>query len=190
MVRFAAISAILLSAVTTYNAVVAEATSRRLSFDSYAGYLPSTQITDIAAIDLDQLTLNEQLSGGKLNNALSVYKEGGHSGSYALLGITNSGTSDYSFVAGAQVTGVAENGQNVTGVLMSDVTWGKHTQQHFINVKYSNGDSQATYVDCQVGGLYYFHGANRGGCKFIKRILYYNLKCLARPHSQFLFTRL
>ena len=72
MVRFSFVSVILLSSVAVV-VVNAEATSRRLSFGLYAGYSPLTQITDIAAIDLDQYDFNEQLVQRKLNNALHVY---------------------------------------------------------------------------------------------------------------------
>jgi hypothetical protein len=48
-------------------------------YDRYAGYLPSTRVTDEAALDLDQQELNAVLS----------YSQGGHAGSYARLTLTN-----------------------------------------------------------------------------------------------------
>jgi len=142
------------------------------NFDRYAGYLPLTQITDEAAIDLDQLTINEQLYDRKNNNAMQVYKRGGHSGSFAVLRLINL-EGNQTYPAGTKViarsSGDGSDGSMVEGFLQSDISWDATTSsmaatEATVNVTYQTQDSQANYGGCQVGALYEFEEANRAGC--------------------------
>jgi hypothetical protein len=148
-----------------------------LGFDRYAGYMPTTQITDIAAIDLDKLDFNVQLQELKVNYAMSVYTQGGHSGNYAVLKLNNLSNTEATYLAGSRVIGVASNLGSVTGTLMADVILTATTLEQHITVRYDTFDTQSTYVNCQVGGLFTFQMATLGGCKFF-------LPCRSCPHSQ------
>ena len=140
------------------------ATSAQAELDRYAGYLPDTQITDEAAIDLDQLKFNEQLYDDHENKAMQVYIQGGHSGSFAMMTLTNL-TGAESFPAGAKVIGHTGTGSVVEGNLQHAVSWLGTDKTAVVNVTYKVGNVQATYMSCQVGGLFIFSEANRAGCK-------------------------
>lgn len=164
----------LVSASTSTSSTVSDGTRRHLSFDRYAGYVPSTQVTDIAAIDLDQLVFNEELSDRKLNHAMFVYEQGGHSGSFAVLKVNLGSASSFPtlgvgvthtfFPAGTKVFGKTEGLEVVTGTLKNDLKWDATALDQDIEVKYSTSDRQFGYVDCQVGGLTASKKANRVGC--------------------------
>jgi len=146
------------------------ASAQAATYDRYAGYSPATSITDNAAMDLDQLKFNEQLYARKNNNAKQVYIQGGHSGSYAmmkLVGLDGGGAKSYP--AGTRVLGTNEAGGIVEGTLQNDVAWTADDSVAIVNVTYNVGDRQATYLTCQVGGLYVFGEANRAGCKSFRR---------------------
>jgi len=137
---------------------------RRLSLQRIVGYEPRTQVTDQAAIDLDQKVMEEELFLGQMAKALNVYVEGGHSGSYAQLTLL-APSGPVSFNAGDTVTGSTLTGGEVTGTLMEPLNIGEgNTQDIQIRVQYTTSDIQAKYVGCQVGGLYTFFEANRAGC--------------------------
>jgi len=141
------------------------ASAQAATYDRYAGYSPATSITDNAAMDLDQLKFNEQLYARKNTNAKQVYIQGGHSGSYAmmkLVGLDGGGAKSYP--AGTRVLGTNEAGGIVEGTLQNDVAWTADDSVAIVNVTYNVGDRQATYLTCQVGGLYVFGEANRAGC--------------------------
>lgn len=138
---------------------------RRLSLQRIVGYQPTTQVTDQAAIDLDQKVMEEELFLGQMVKALNVYQEGGHSRSYAQLTLL-APQGPVSFNAGDTVTGSTLTGGEVTGTLMEPLNIGEgNTQDIQIRVQYTTSDIQAKYVGCQVGGLYTFFEANRAGCK-------------------------
>jgi len=138
---------------------------RRLTFDRIAGYEPRSKVTDHAAIDLDQFMMEDRLSKGQLITARNVYEFGGHSQSIAKLTLLDPPGAG-SFPAGTRVAGIDKMGQEVTGTLAKRLVWddqvGKNEEAH---VQYFTSDIQATYVGCQVGGLYTFEKANLGGCK-------------------------
>lgn len=48
--------------------------SRRLGLQRLAGYQPRTQVTDHAALDQDQASMEEELGLGKLSKAMNVYQ--------------------------------------------------------------------------------------------------------------------
>jgi hypothetical protein len=63
---------------------------RRLLFERIVEYDPTTQVTDHAALDLDQRIMDQQLALGSLIHARNVYEKGGHSYSIAQLTLMNS----------------------------------------------------------------------------------------------------
>jgi hypothetical protein len=142
---------------------------RRLSFERIVGYQPTTQVTDHAAIDLDQQIMEEQLSKGNLISGRNVYEQGGHSYSFAEIKLFNT-PSGANWPVGTQVFGLTEGGQEVSGSLLLPVQWtppaNGQTYQVNLDVLYTTSDIQEVYVDCQVGGLYTFGKANRNGCKY------------------------
>ena len=124
-------------------------------FDRYAGYLPTTSVTDLAALDLDQEVFNVELTDRHIDKALFVYEEGGHSGSYAKLTLTNLGQPAASYPIGTQVYGKNDAGEQVVGELRTAVSWGEDTVlAKVINVFYKVSDKQENHVGCQVGGLW------------------------------------
>ena len=52
----------------------ARISNRRLSFERIVGYQPTTQVTDHAAIDLDQQAMEDQLSSGDHVKAKNIYE--------------------------------------------------------------------------------------------------------------------
>ena len=153
------------------------AAQARANFDRYAGYLPVTQITDKAAIDLDQLEFNELLYNREINLAKKVYEKGGHSGAYAELTLEDMGDAA-SYPAGTGVFGPNKDGNIVFGNLMEDVSWSASDTEALVKVVYKTEDRQAVYTDCQVGGLTEIQKANKDGCELLVSIL---------PGTSFLF---
>jgi len=148
MVSFSA--TILLSAflVLSSSAHAAENDVRKLSRDIIAGYEPFTQVTDHNAIDKDQEAMEKLLSVANEEayiKAFRIYTEGAHSVSYANVVLTSAVTQP--FEKGTDVAGRSENGNQINGWLFADVSVGATNML----VQYQTGDSQNTYVDCQVG---------------------------------------
>jgi hypothetical protein len=145
-------------------------------YDRYAGYEPTTSITDYAAIDLDQEILNEETGERILENAWQVYENGGHSGSYAELTISNT-TAGADYPPGTIVRGKNSFDEVVNGTLLERAQWkAGATSNPTIKVLYDVLPLQSEYSDCQVGGLYTFSAAERGGCT----CLYLHLQLVAR----------
>jgi len=127
-----------------------EVENRRLSYEQLALYSPNSQITDHAAIDLDQKSIETQLAldtDDAFANAKAIYQEGGHSKSYALIKLSTGLTA--AIAKKTPITGVTENGTAVSGKAYSDYSVGDTE----IKVQYTTSDIQATYVTCQVGAL-------------------------------------
>jgi hypothetical protein len=133
-------------------------------FDHYAGYLPVHSITDLAALDLDQYDINIELSERKLLEAYHIYREGGHSGSYASLTLTNADRVPGDYEVETIVYGVNDRGENIIGYLRDPAIWTADELNPIINVTYPVGDRQATYSDCTVGGLWRITDADKDGC--------------------------
>jgi len=133
---------------------------------SIVGYLPTSQITDHAALDLDQMRLNEQVYKRQIANARRIYEQGGHSFSYAEITLQNL-TQGNTFEASTSVIGITSQDPpaEVSGTLMEPVSWSDGTADAVVKVQYDTSDIQSDYVNCQVGGLYYIGEANREGCK-------------------------
>jgi hypothetical protein len=145
------------------------------AFDRYGGYLPSTSITDVAAIDLDQVEFNTELAERRVEMAMYIYEEGGHSGSYADLTITNF-TKAADYPAGTIVRGLSAVDDMVNGTLKEKAQWSAGTTNPIISVKYDVSDVQQEYVDCQVGGLNKIGGqrVNLDGCKYLPYVAVLN----------------
>jgi hypothetical protein len=134
-------------------------------YDRYAGYEPTTPIVDYAAIDLDQEILNQETGERSLENAWQVYEHGGHSGSFAELKISNT-TIAVDYPVGTIVRGMNSFGDVVNGTLLEPAVWKKGADSPAIKVLYDVIPLQSEYSDCQVGGLYTFAAAERGGCTY------------------------
>lgn len=146
--------------------------ARRLALYRIVGYLPRTQVTDFAALDVDQARMEEELFLGKMNQAKNVYTEGGNSGSYANLTISVPNGVTGSYPRGSEVLGFSASGGEVSGQLINDLYLGPNTTTNVngttnvsILVRYRTSNIQAAHVGCTVGGLFTFHDATLGGCK-------------------------
>lgn len=130
------------------------------------GYLPTSQVTDHSALDLDQQKLNEQVARRKIANAKRVYEQGGHSFSYAELTLSNLDLG-HSFEIGTRVSGTSSSDDvEVSGSLMEPISWPDGTTDNIIvRVQYDTTDNFADYVNCQVGALDALGIANFKGCK-------------------------
>jgi hypothetical protein len=159
----------LLALSSSASARVMEPEHRRLSYERIVGYQPTSQVTDHAAIDLDQQIMEQQLAKGDFISARNVYEQGGHSYSFAKIELFNS-SSEGDWPVGTQVFGLSEDGQEVSGSLLLPVKWTPpadgQSYQVNLDVLYTTSDIQEVYVDCQVGGLYSFGAANLNGCKY------------------------
>jgi hypothetical protein len=135
------------------------------SFNRYAGYMPTTKVTDEAALDLDQHDFNLELSERRIKEGLVMYTQGGHSGSYAILSISNAPAgSEDTYLKGTEVIGRSSFDEVVRGTLRKDVTLDSQDEVNLIEVLYDVNGTQSNYVGCQVGGLSTLERANRDGC--------------------------
>jgi len=123
---------------------------RQLSYEKIAGYAPGSQVTDHCAIDLDQAAIEAELAKKTpeaFQTALRIYQEGGYSKSYAQITLISPLTT---FVGtGTTIIGRNADGNEVAGKAYEDYQSGTSV----IKVQYATTDIQATYVECQVGGL-------------------------------------
>jgi hypothetical protein len=130
----------------------------RWTFENIAEYEPKSKVTDQNALDLDQLSFEEQLSIGSessFRRAWNIYLQGGHTRSTAVLKLNEPlmrGLSEATLV-----TGQTEDGSTVTGNLVDNYPNGIAA----IEVIYTTSNLQKTYVNCQVGGL---ENPNLDGC--------------------------
>jgi hypothetical protein len=107
-------------------------------------------VTDHAAIDLDQLAIEEQLAlqtSQAFGLAKGIYNEGGHSKSYAMLTLSSGLT--YAILEDASIVGTNADGNEVSLKSAEDYAAGATV----IKAYYTTTDIQASYVGCQVGGL-------------------------------------
>jgi len=107
-------------------------------------------VTDHAAIDLDQKAIEEQLAlhtSQAFGLAKSIYNEGGHSKSYAVLSLSSPLTSD--ILKDAAIVGKSSTGQEISCKAKEDYPVGSQSIEAF----YTTTDIQASYMGCQVGGL-------------------------------------
>jgi hypothetical protein len=109
-------------------------------------------VTDHAAIDLDQKAIEEQLAlhtSQAFGLAKSIYNEGGHSKSYAVLSLSAPLT--LGILKDAAIVGKSSTGQEISCKAKEDYPEGSESIEAF----YTTTDIQASYMGsgCQVGGL-------------------------------------
>ena len=116
-------------------------------------YTPLTQVTDAAAIDLDQVALESMAALStveSLNRALAIYSSGASSKSYAVLTLDPAlnATSALAFKQGTFVSGTSFDGEGeVRGTLLVPVEPGATEML----VQYETQDQQELYSNCRVG---------------------------------------
>lgn len=133
---------------------------RKLDYESIAGYTPSSLITDLNAIDLDQQAIEVQVALGTAESftaAKNIYEQGAFSQSIALL--TIAAPLPVEVKKGTVLTAVAQNGVLTKGYALEDHAVGDTV----VKFEYAANEIQANYVNCQVGGLP-FPEQNRDGC--------------------------
>jgi hypothetical protein len=123
-------------------------TGRELSFERFHTFAPITQVTDHAAIDLDQqeITVHVGSDTPQWGKAQAVYENGAHSKSYAVMTMVNALTTSAS--EGAEVTGTSQAGEALLGSVYADAD----SQSQTLQVQYATQDVMANYVGCHVGG--------------------------------------
>lgn len=134
---------------------------RKLSFESIAGYAPGSQVTDHAAIDLDQQEIEIQLSDGtddSISIAKYVYEQGAFSKSYAQVKL-NSPLQEV-LEKGTGIEGKNADGKDVYGKALGKFDKGSTE----IEIQYKTSDVQDDYVKCQVGALALAGKENTEGC--------------------------
>jgi len=144
--RLAALALLYVSGVTSDNVGVGH---RRLEFQNIAGYAPGSQVTDHAAIDLDQKALETNLKIGTDDayvSAKNIYTMGGNSKSYAVLTLAAALT--VGVEKNVVITGSNADADVITGKAKSDAAIGDTT----ISFQYSTADT-FPHVTCKVGGL-------------------------------------
>jgi hypothetical protein len=133
-------------------------------------YDPSSQVTDHAALDLDQKAMVKVLKtrGADrqqlLVEARQIYQKGGHSGSYALLSVEIDEPLKIPMLT--QVVGTGFDGSTrVRGFVPKELVFKGTEGTIHIPVEYETSNDQENYVKCQVGGLVAAEEAIKGGCK-------------------------
>mmetsp|Transcript_16822 Transcript_16822/g.27930 ORF Transcript_16822/g.27930 Transcript_16822/m.27930 type:complete len:557 (-) Transcript_16822:69-1739(-) len=121
--------------------------SRRLSYQELVGYEPRSQVTDHAAIALDQAQMEVALGAKDFELAKLIYNNGGSSKSFAVLTIT--GNVPTFIKKRTPLSALDDNGNTITGVVMKDTNEGAGT----IQFQYDTSDNQDSHVGCQVGAL-------------------------------------
>ncbi|CAB9501129.1 expressed unknown protein [Seminavis robusta] len=109
-----------------------------------AGYKPAYQVTDHAALDLDQQLMTWLLEAQNLTQASLVYQKGAHSKSYAAITLqqtTGKINKNTAFV------GTSIGGEPVTLYAYSDFEAGATE----LKLRYATSDIQSEYSFCQVG---------------------------------------
>lgn len=124
------------------------------------GYEPNSQVTDHAAIDLDQAAIEFELkkaSDEGFANAMSIYKNGANSKSYARVTLETGLSAALS--KSDPISGINSEGVQVMGKAMSDFDAGETE----IDVQYQTSDF-IPHVTCRVGALTIALGAVTEGC--------------------------
>lgn len=128
---------------------------RRLgAFGDLAGYEPSTKVTDMAILDLDQRSLEAQLSIGtekSFTKAKNIYLNGGHAGAYAILNLDR--PLQDSVDEGAPVSGLVDFDGNDADGRVSGFYFAKETT---VRVSYPvprDPDRVEGRRGCRVGSL-------------------------------------
>jgi hypothetical protein len=147
-----------LSALSLANAESKSAVHRRLSYEKIAGYSPGSQVTDHCAIDRDQAAIEVELAkktNQSFEAARQIYNQGGNSKSYATVTLSSPLSSQVPRFD--TISGKNEDGLEVIGKALFSFQPGDSE----VRIQYATTDVQASYVDCQVGGL---ADTNTKGC--------------------------
>ena len=134
---------------------------RRLSFERIAGYEPGSQVTDHAAIDLDQKAIETELKKATdegFANAKNIYEKGGNSKSFARV------TLEIPYLTqeirkGTVISGINANGVQVMGKAKDNYNAGDIV----IDVQYQTSDTMP-HVTCRVCAQTIALGAVTEGC--------------------------
>lgn len=96
---------------------------RRLSYDTIAGYEPTSDVSEHAKIDLDLEQMIDYLESGDFTSAQDVYENGAHSGGYASFNITGLASA---VTAGTAITvsQASPGNTDATGYVKSDAASG------------------------------------------------------------------
>jgi hypothetical protein len=128
------------------------------SYDAIVGYMPNSGVTDHNAIDLDQLAFENVLDSSDRNfeQGYYIYSQGGNSRSQATFTWATP-----LFMSVASSTSVRQDNGGVvaSGALNPAYTVGGATMR----LRYSIGDSQASYVGCRAGAIQTAHTTITGG---------------------------
>jgi len=147
--KFTVLALSALSLVSADN-VRAANESRRLSFESIAGYAPGSQVTDHCAIDADQKAMETELSKATDDAyalAKEIYSTGANSKSYAQIELTAGLTTPLN--KGKEISGTDKLGRDVNGKIYAAYAAGDTS----IRFQYATTDIQKSHVGCQVGAL-------------------------------------
>lgn len=117
---------------------------------------------DEAVIDLDMEKIVEQIAEQDLLRARNVYRDGGHSKSFAILTL-QSPPPNKSLKKSTLVAGWTEKSTRVFGSVLEDVSWQQPSPDGItIKVLYDLKNTEP----CQSGGLFTLRAANRDGCTY------------------------
>jgi hypothetical protein len=134
--------------------------ARRTMINRIDGYLPTNDVSQQAALDLDLTAMESLVLRRELPKAKKIYEEGGNSMSYAELTLTSL-TSDGSYSAGSHVWGVNDKGEQITGKTMDAVDWTAEDGNVTLLVLYDNDVD----VPCRVGALHLVSAGSTYNCK-------------------------
>ena len=151
-----------IAALSIMSATAATSLRRRLSFQKITGYEPGTQVTDHAAIDLDQRAIESFLAEqteSSFAKARNVYASGAHSKSVATVTLTTGGLTS-ALADDTPISGISVDGQEVTGIAYGSFDAGATE----IQIQYSTTDIQDSYVGCRVGAVAGTEYAMTSGC--------------------------
>ena len=123
---------------------------RRLSFTNIAGYMPGSKVTQHNAVDMDQAAMQTAIAvktAAGFAAGESIYRNGGHSKSYAEFTIP---AAVNAIAADTAVSGFALDGVTaLTGTVKSSVA----VSGTILKVVYFSSETQSRVPSCAAGGL-------------------------------------
>lgn len=140
---------------------------RGSAFEWIAGYEPYTRVSDHAAIDLDQQTIDGLLKLGSIESVKGIYENGGYSQSIAKLQILNSvNLTGTTVPSGTQVMGRSTSGIQIFALLMHDLSFSSNSSEELEALVQYPSKSLANELNCRMGGLISINSEAKSGCKF------------------------
>lgn len=113
------------------------------------GYVPSTDVSHQMALSRDKTLVERLVNDQKFEHALQVYSQGGYSVSTATVKIKDDGGLSEQIPEGTFMTGTANNGKQVTGMIDRDATKGSTS----LDFRYPAIGDENEFYNCNVGGL-------------------------------------